>query len=300
MQRFRPTASNAAQVPSNEEIVEALLVEAGASDCLPTDESRLLGYLKLEQLSFDFMHELDFLPKQQEGSKEIRAALSLNDRLVATQSGLGDKRKRFGIFHEIAHFILPEHRDKLFLDSDATLSFWTKVRIEREANEIAAELVFQGNRFTDEALSAPTSFRTVLEVAPRYGASYESAIRRYTERHALPCAVIVYDKADRHVEDPEFDDTEYKVHYMITSRLFRQHYFSGIEVGGGTLKGSELGQTGGWLKSSGIVEQEMSVERGKGGEPWRFETEIFTNGYKVFQFLLPPKDAVRKWVGTSG
>ena len=101
------------------------------------------------------------------------------------------------------------------------------------------------------------------------------------------------------VDDPEMDDTEYKVHYMITSRLFRQHYFSGIEVGGGTLKGSELGQTGGWSKSSSIIRQEMSVERGKGGEPWHFETEVFTNGYKVFQFLLPPKDAVRKWAGAS-
>src|SRR5207245_2278660 len=164
MQKFQTTSSTQ-QVLSPQEIVEALLVEAGTANHLPTDEGKLLGFLRLEQLSFDFMNELDFLPETQKKSLDLRAALSLNDRLVATQSGLGEKRKRFGIFHEIGHFILPEHRDKLFLDDDATLSWSTKARIEREANEIAAELLFQGNRFTEEALSLPTSVRTVTDLA---------------------------------------------------------------------------------------------------------------------------------------
>src|SRR5208337_4064210 len=131
------TTSNTAQTPTREEIVEALLVEAGTANHLPTDETKLLGFLKLEQLSFDFMHELDFLPDEQKRSLDLRAALSFNDRLIATQSGLGEKRKRFGIFHEIGHFILPEHRRKLYhVDNDATLSLWARAQIEREANEI--------------------------------------------------------------------------------------------------------------------------------------------------------------------
>src|ERR1700733_1370893 len=177
MEKFQAT-SDTPQIPTRQEIVEALLLEAGAADHLPTDEDKLLGYLKLEQLSFDFMHELDFLPESQKQTLDLRAALSFNDRLVATQSGLSEKRKRFGIFHEIGHFILPEHRSKLFLDDDSTLSWWTRTRIEREANEIAAEILFQGYRFTDEALSFPSSVRTVTELAPKYGASYESAMRR--------------------------------------------------------------------------------------------------------------------------
>ncbi len=287
MEKFQPT-SDTAQIPTRQEIVEALLQEAGTADHLPTDEDKLLGYLKLEQLSFDFMHELDFLPETQKRTLDLRAALSFNDRLVATQSGLSDKRKRFGIFHEIGHFILPEHRSKLFLDDDATLSWWTKARIEREANEIAAELLFQSNRFTEEALSLPTSVRTVTDLAPKYGASYESAVRRYAERHALPCAVVVLNKVRRDSDEMEFEDSEYKVHYTITSPSFRKRYFSALEIrGGGTIKGSELCGRTRWRGVDDIVEHRMTV-----GE-WHFDTEIFSNGYKIFQFVLPPKAALK-------
>lgn len=288
MQRFQ-TATNKAQPFTNEEIVEALLVQAGAADQLPTDEERLLGFLKLEQLSFDFMHELDFLPKQQSQELDLRAVLSLNDRLIATHSGLNQKRKRFGIFHEVAHFILPDHREKLFLDNDATLSWWTRVRIEREANEIAAEILFQGNRFTEEAFSSPTSVRTVIDLAPRFAASYESAIRRYVERHLLPCAVIVYDKVSNNHDEAELGDLEYKIHYTITAPEFRRRFFSGIEIKSGTIPGTELGQKQGWWGVGSITEQELVVSRDK-GSAWHFDTEIFTNGYKIFQFVLPPKE----------
>ena len=282
------TTSNTPQIPTRQEIVEALLLEAGTADHLPTDEDKLLEYLKLEQLSFDFMHELDFLPETQKQTLDLRAALSFNDRLVATQSGLSDKRKRFGIFHEIGHFILPEHRSKLFLDDDATLSWWTKTRMEREANEIAAELLFQGNRFTEEALSLPTSVRTVTELAPRYGASYESAIRRYTERHVLPCAVVVLDKVRRDADESEFEDSEYKIHYTITSSPFRKKYFSALEIpGGGTINGSELCGKTRWRGVDDVVEHRMTV-----GDS-HFDTEIFSNGYKIFQFVLPRKTALK-------
>jgi Zn-dependent peptidase ImmA (M78 family) len=282
------TTSSTPQILSPQEIVEALLVEAGTANHPPTDETKLLGFLNLEQFSFDFMHDLDFLPEAQKRSLDLRAALSFNDRLVATQSGLSEKRKRFGIFHEIGHFILPEHRKKLYhVDNDATLSLWTRIQIEREANEIAAEILFQGNRFTEEALSSPTSVRTVTDLAPKFGASYESAMRRYAERHDLPCAVVVLDKVSRDSEEQEFDESEYKIHYTITSPSFRKKYFSALEIKGGTIKGSELCGKARWWGVDDIVEHRMTV-----GD-WHFDTEIFSNGYKIFQFVLPPKAALK-------
>ena len=281
MQKFHVT-NDSLQLLAPQEIVEALLVEAGTADELPTNEQKLLDFLKLEQLSFDFMHELDFLPESQKKSLDLRAALSLNDRLIATQSGLPEKRKRFGIFHEIGHFIHPEHQ-KIFVDDDSTLSWWTRARMERQANEIAAELVFQGNRFTEEALNSPASVSTVTELAPKYGASYESAIRRYTERHVLPCSVIVFDKVHKDADEAEFDDSEYKIHYTVTSPSFRKKYFSAVEIKGGTIKGSELCEKNHWRGVNDVQEQSLVV-----GD-WHFDTEIFSNGYKVFQFVLPRK-----------
>lgn len=281
MQKFHVT-NDSLQLVAPQEIVEALLVEAGTADELPTNEEKLLQFLKLEQLSFDFMHELDFLPESKRKSIDLRAALSLNDRLIATQSGLPEKRKRFGIFHEIGHFIHPEHR-KIFIDDDSTLSWWTRAQMERQANEIAAELVFQGNRFTEEAQDSPTSVATVTELAPKYGASYESAIRRYAERHVLPCAVVVFDKVHKDVEDEEFEDSEYRIHYTVTSPSFRKNYFSAVEIKGGTLKGRELCDKARWRGVDDVLEQPLTV-----GDA-HFDTEIFSNGYKVFQFVLPRK-----------
>jgi Zn-dependent peptidase ImmA (M78 family) len=243
--------------------------------------------LVTSQMSFDFMNEVSFLPKHHGKPTEIRAALSMNDRLVVTQSGLHDKRKRFGVFHEIGHFISEEHREKLFfVDTDTTLSWWTKIRMEREANEIAAELLFQGNRFTTEATDAPTSIRTVLDLAPSYGASYESALRRYTERHVLPCALIVFDKLPKESDDEEDEETKFKLQYVITSPLFRRRYFSALESKGPVTHADFFGDVG-YRNRFDIVEHELAVE-GSEGNMWNFETEVFTNGYKLFQLLVKP------------
>jgi Zn-dependent peptidase ImmA (M78 family) len=275
-------------MPAREEVVEALLDEAGATK-LPTDEDKILDFLDLKQLSFDFMHEVDFLPKQGTKTPEIRAALSLNDRLVVTQSGLNEKRKRFGIFHEIGHFISEEHRRKLFnvnvhADTDATLSWWTKIRMEREANEIAAELLFQGQRFTKESLDQPTSVKTVLQLAPQYGASYESALRRYTERHLLPVALIVSDQVPKTSNEHSDEEQEFTLQYTITSPSFRKKYFSGLESSD-ALRRSDFFGTGLFRKD--VVEQELTVEASS-GRCWKFETEVFTNTYKLFQFIVKP------------
>jgi hypothetical protein len=56
---------------------------------------------------------------------------------------------------------------------------------------------------------------------------------------------------------------------------------------GATITGSELCGKTRWRGVDDIVEHRMTV-----GD-WRFETEIFSNGYKIFQFVLPPKAAVK-------
>jgi Zn-dependent peptidase ImmA (M78 family) len=249
---------------------------------LPTDEEKILTFLNLKQLSFDFMHEVDFLPKLQNKTAEIRAALSMNDRLVVTQAGLNDKRKRFGILHEVGHFISEEHRERLFFDTDATLSWWTRVRIEREANEIAAALIFQGNRFTEESVNAPTSIKTVLGLAPRYGASYESALRRYTERHVLPVALMVFDKLPRTSDDEHDEEVEFKLQYTITSPVFRKKYFSALESKDPVSKSDFFGSA---RYLNDIAEETLTVEAADGNS-WDFETEVFTNSYKLFQFIV--------------
>ncbi len=283
MEKLRISNENL-QIPPLEEIVETLLVEAGCAH-LPTDESRLLDFLNLRQLCFDFMNDPELPLDRSALTKDIRAVLSLNDRVVATQPGLNPKRKRFGILHEIGHFINHEHLQKLFYDTDETLSWWTRSRMEREANETAAQLLFQGNRFTEEALSFPLSARTPINLAPAFDASYESSLRRYTERHVMPCALIVFDKIHNREMSEDIEDStpEFKLQYTITSAAFRKVYFSGLEASG-PIPQSDLLPEGPHWGVSHISENALQV-RGK-QKQWTFESEVLSNGYKVFQFVV--------------
>jgi hypothetical protein len=284
MQRLHAASKPAESIPP-EEILETLLVEAGAAGDLPTNEGKLLNFLGLEQLSFDFMHELDFLDTPERPTGELRAALHLGERVVATQTGMGDKRTRFSVLHEIAHAVLPEHRAKLFVDTDQSLSWWAKVRLEREANQFAADLLFQGRLFSEQALGLDLSLKTVVGLAPKYGASFEAAFRRYTETHITPCGLIVYEKAD-HGEESYVEDDDYRVQYCVTSSPFRKLYFSGVQLSEATCKASAIyGRS--FCGIGTIAQRELTVAN-ESRESYLFETEIFSNGYKIFQFLTTP------------
>jgi Zn-dependent peptidase ImmA (M78 family) len=291
MQKLQ-AASKPPEALASEEILETLLVEAGAAGGLPTNEHKLLRYLGLEQLSFDFMHELQFLNSPQKPPGELRAALHLDEKVVATQTGMGEKRTRFSIFHEIAHCVLPEHFGKLFVDTDQTLSWWTKVRLEREANKFAADLLFQGKLFAEQSLNFDTSLSVVLQLSPKYGASYEASLRRYTESHVVPCALIVYEKATRD-EESYVEEDLYRIQYMITSAPFRRLYFSSVDLSENKIRVSEIYSPHTFWSVGNVVEKEIIVE-GRGRDKWRFEAEVFNNGYKIFQFLKRQLSASHK------
>lgn len=169
---------------------------------------------------------------------------------------------------------------------DQTLSWWTKARLEREANKFAADLLFQGNLFTEQAISLDTSIRTVIDLAPQYGASYEAALRRYTETHMMPCALLVYDKIAK-TEDSFVEDDDYHMQYIITSTPFRKLYFSGVQMTEEKCKAAEIYSPNLTWRVGKVAEKEIVID-GDEKEKWRFETEVFNNGYKIFQFLKRP------------
>lgn len=265
---------------SSKEIVETLLVESGASKKLPTDECGLLAYLGLRQLQFDFMNELDFLQGGGPPAKDLRAALVPGDKLVAVQSGMGEKRSRFSVLHEVAHFILPDHRPELFLDTDKTLSWVTRIRLEKEANQAAADLLFQGDRFRDESVDCELSLQTVLDLAPRFGASYEASARRFAQYHVLPCALLVYDKVSR-TNEVDYEEDTYEHQYTIASETFKKEYFSSVTCSPNRFSAAELCMPKGW----GQITQGELVVKQDDRKKWSFETDIFSNGYKIFQLV---------------
>lgn len=108
-------------------------------------------------------------------------------------------------------------------------------------------------------------------------------MRRYVERHVQPCAVIVYERVSDGRAD--FEDEKYRIHYTVASSPFREKYFSSVSAAGEFSSGSDIYRVHGSWNIGSVIDSELAVERND-SEAWRFRCELFTNGYKIFQFVL--------------
>jgi Zn-dependent peptidase ImmA (M78 family) len=271
-----------------EDVVEGLLQASGTTGRIPTNVGEILGYLDLKQLSFDFMRELDFVPELIE-KRDIRAVLSYNDRIIATQRQLHRNQTVFSTLHEVGHYVLPEHVQKFYVCSIEDLSFFTKLRLEAEANKLAANLIFQLDHFAIEANSFPLGCNVITDLAGKYGTSFETTARRYVEQHSQPCALVVYDKVEKHVEGLEFDEFPgFKVQYTITSKSFREKFFTKVLEEKIIPGESSVYEACKKLDVTQTVENKMSITIVGKGE-FMFNSQLFTNGYKVFRLIYPEK-----------
>lgn len=75
-------------------------------------------------------------------------------------------------------------------DNDETLSRTTKILFEQEANQGAAELLFQRGGFANDAKSLAIGTAAVVHLANRYGSSLHAAFRRYAETHHEAVQVV--------------------------------------------------------------------------------------------------------------
>ena len=124
------------------ELVRYLLRTAGQYDRDSINPADLLDFLGLEFASFDFQLELPGEAKETVGGAKPRALISFSDRLVATDATLTENKARFSVLHEIGHFVLPKHQHKLYICDDQGLSLATRLVLEKEASEFAADLLF--------------------------------------------------------------------------------------------------------------------------------------------------------------
>jgi hypothetical protein len=83
---------------------------------------------------------------------KVRAVLDRDAREIHIDPGLHiTGQVAFKKLHEVGHDICWWQRDRGYADDDETLSWSTNQRIECEANQTAAELLFQRKFFQDAA-----------------------------------------------------------------------------------------------------------------------------------------------------
>ncbi len=270
------------------ELVRHLLRDAGQAQRNYVNPADLLSYLKLEYLSFDFSRELPPEAKQSICGGVPRALLSFDDRIVATDNSLDDNRTRFSMLHEIGHYVLPQHEHALYVCDDIGMGFATRLVMEREANEFAADLLFLGNRFSAEANSRPIAARTVKELAMTYRASFEATARRFVEKSFRPCMVVVFKKDDtlNSAIRPEAVP-RWSVRYCVASPTFKSAYCQKITgevpeeaVAAVTRPGSDI--------ADGYV-CDVSIPDCGTDQPATFRAEFFCNTWNIFGLLTPAK-----------
>ena len=265
-----------------EDIVAGLL-EACAIKQPPTDDQLVFDFLKLsrETLPSTVLRELSAARVD----PKIRAMLDIPERLVLVHPTFCAQRERYtwASLHEVAHYVIPDHRELLYKCSFQDLSYFTQRRLELEANRFASDLIFQNNAFTRESADHELSIKVPLLLRDRYRASFESTIRRYVEKNPRPCALVVY-------RPSEADDFEpmLEVQYSVTSPSW-PHFAYIIPRQRSSPDSPEHAAFHRKRGSDEVTEAPFAT--GKEEETTTvFPSELFCNTYKVFQLIHPPEN----------
>lgn len=181
--------------------VDRLLRAADAYGRYPTPVDDIVAAAKLTQADDYVLDDLKIAQAPaylrsllRSARQKIQGLVDRRERVVHIAPNIEhDAKRRFVTLHETTHSILPHQQDLIYADTHETLSPNTKRLFEREANQGAAELLFQRTHFTRDAIDHEIGVAAVWLLAQRYGASFHAALRRYAECHDAAIAAIVFD-----------------------------------------------------------------------------------------------------------
>lgn len=127
--------------------------------------------------------------------RKIRGALDRHERVLHVSPSIDlPAQRQFVRCHEAMHDALPWQRDLLVLgDTTRTLAPEIEFAFEREANQGAAELLFQLDLLTRVARDYPIDITTPVQLSAMFGASIHATFRRWVEDNTGPVCGLVLD-----------------------------------------------------------------------------------------------------------
>jgi len=178
---------------------ERLLRKAEAVGRLPTPVEDIIAAADLVEPQHSMLSDfvLDQAPQHLRRAIrklrfKVRAVLDRRAREVHVDPSIQHRgRLAFKKLHEVTHDILPWQRALGYADDDATLSWSTRQLFERQANQGAAELLFQRDVFGDMARQYEIGMAAIIELGGLFGASVHAAFRRFVETHSRAVAGVV-------------------------------------------------------------------------------------------------------------
>lgn len=151
--------------------------------------------------AFDPRRIMEYLiGKAESTAAVIKSAISkvfgicdADECLIHIDHNVRESKQNFLKLHEAGHLELPAHRKifRIFQDCEKTLEPEIADLFEREANNFARFVLFQGDSYRDTAADHPLAIKTPLKLAGMFGASIYASCREYARTHRRACAVYV-------------------------------------------------------------------------------------------------------------
>jgi hypothetical protein len=187
-----------------EERAQRILDRAAAWGRFPTPVDDIVKSARLRiapTSAFDPRIILAYVQSKAGGAvRAIKSALSKvfglydsDEALIHIDDSVHETKQSFLKLHETGHHELPTHRKlyRLFQDCDRTLAPEIADRFEREANNFARFVLFQGTTYQREAADCPLDIKTPLKLAKRFGASAYASVREFVRTHHKACVAYV-------------------------------------------------------------------------------------------------------------
>ena len=175
-----------------------MLKQAGVGDRLPTPVDDIVACAELvvsQDITLEEKHEGFFtksLGLLRSALKKAMGLVDLRENVIYLDTSVLPQKRVFVKLHESGHKVLPwQRKAMLYLDDESTLDPDVHEIFEREANRFASDVLFQVERFDQDASDLPIAIKSAMALAKRYGSSVHASLRRYVERNTSACSVIV-------------------------------------------------------------------------------------------------------------
>lgn len=192
-----------------EERAKALLDRAAAWSVFPTPVEEILAAAKLRTAptsAFDPKAILAYIKNAgadagrwlKSAISKVRGIYDADEHVIHIDDTVVEAKKTFLKLHETGHHELPTHRKvfRWFQDCDQTLAPEISDRFEREANNFARYVLFQGDGFASMTADHPFGLKTARTVGKKFGASVYASTREYARSSHRPCIVYALERIE--------------------------------------------------------------------------------------------------------
>lgn len=277
-----------------EKYARFLLREAGADGSLPTPVPEIIECADLivdQNVDLKKIHD-SFISRGLRFLKsalgKLRGIIDLRENVIYIDMSVLPQRQDFIKLHESAHKVLPWQRElyQVLEDSNITLGLHTRELFEQQANQFAADVLFQVDRFEKEAKDLPLGIKSPILLSKRYGASCHAAIRRYVEKNSKQCALLIMGRPN-YVEG----NIQLNLWQVVQSRKFRGRFgkVSWPEHYGFTHQFTQLV----CKEKRKLYEDGELVLVDKNGDNIDGKYHLFNNTYHTFVLVFPEGEKVR-------